>query len=74
MEKYHINIFYSNDDKCFVADVPDLQHCSACGQNPEAALREVKRAMKAWLAAARAVHKRIPVPKYRPALYAAGRG
>jgi predicted RNase H-like HicB family nuclease len=69
MPKYHINLFFSNDDGCWVADVPDLRYCSAFGDSAEQALREVKRAMTAWIKAAREVRKPIPDPKYRPAIY-----
>lgn len=68
-ERYHINIFYSDEDRCFVADVPDLACCSAFGDTPESALAEVRVAMKGWLAAARKLKRRIPKPIYRPAIY-----
>ncbi|MFN0012758.1 MAG: type II toxin-antitoxin system HicB family antitoxin [Phycisphaerales bacterium] len=67
--KYHINVFYSKDDKAFIADVPDLKHCSAHGPTPEKAVREVQVAMRAWIAVAKAHGKRVPVPRYRPAMY-----
>jgi predicted RNase H-like HicB family nuclease len=69
MPRYHINVFFSPDDECWVADVPDLRFCSAFGDTPEQALREVKRAMDAWLKAARDARKPIPKPTYRPAIY-----
>ncbi|MFO0860922.1 MAG: type II toxin-antitoxin system HicB family antitoxin [Phycisphaerales bacterium] len=67
--KYHINVFFSSEDKGFIADVPDLKYCSAFGETPEKALREVMIAMRAWLAAAKSAGKRIPKPRYRPAIY-----
>jgi hypothetical protein len=39
--KYHINAFYSKDDRGFIADVPDLKYCSALGGTQEEAVREV---------------------------------
>ncbi len=69
MKNYHINLFFSEDDDCWVADVPDLRYCSAMGETPEDALKEIKIAMSAWLAAARKHHKPIPKPAYRPAIY-----
>jgi predicted RNase H-like HicB family nuclease len=68
---YHINIFYSEEDAGYIADIPDLDSCSAFGATPEEALAEVKRARAAWLEAARAAGKPIPVPRYRPAIYQA---
>ena len=69
MKDYHINVFYSEEDQGYIADVPDLRHCSAFGQTPEEALREVLKAKEAWLEAARANGKPIPSPRYRPAIY-----
>lgn len=69
--KYHINLFYSAEDGGYIADVPDLKYCSAHGPTPERALKEVLIAMEAWIAAAKAHGKRIPKPRYRPAIYAA---
>jgi len=69
MKDYHINVFYSDEDKCYVADIPDLKYCSALGVTPEKAVKEVQIAKAAWLEAAKAAGKRIPKPKYRPAIY-----
>ncbi len=69
MKDYHINVFYSEEDQCYVADIPDLQYCSAFGETPEEALSEVRTAMKAWVEAAREAGKPVPEPRYRPAIY-----
>jgi len=69
MKDYHINIFYSEEDKGYIADIPDLKLCSAFGATPAEALAEVKRAKKAWLTAARKAGKPIPQPRYRPLIY-----
>src|SRR5580704_8187740 len=67
MSDYHINVFYSDEDAAYVADIPDLEACSALGASPEEALAEVERAKQAWLSAAREAGKPIPEPRYRPA-------
>ncbi len=69
MKDYHINIFYSEEDEGYIADIPDLKFCSAFGETPEEALREVQIAKTAWLEAARAEGKPIPLPRYRPVIY-----
>jgi predicted RNase H-like HicB family nuclease len=69
MKDYHINIFYSELDGGYIADIPDLAHCSAFGDTPEDALKEVQIAKQAWLSTAKAEGKPIPRPKYRPAIY-----
>jgi predicted RNase H-like HicB family nuclease len=53
MHKYRINIFWSEEDECFIAEVPDLKGYSAVGDTPEEALKEVRVAMKNWLEVAR---------------------
>jgi predicted RNase H-like HicB family nuclease len=61
--KYHINVFWSEADAAWVADVPDLQSCSAFGDTPAEALAEVEKAMEAWLAVAREDGLPIPEPR-----------
>ena len=65
MTDYHINVFYSDEDGGYVADIPDLTACSAFGTTPEEALAEVLRAKEAWIASARETGKPIPSPSYR---------
>ncbi len=69
MSDYHINIFYSEEDEGYIADIPDLEFCSAFGETAAAALNEVENAKVAWLEAAREAGKPIPPPRYRPAIY-----
>jgi len=69
MRDYHINIFYSEDDDGYIADIPDLEACSAFGETPDEALREVQQAKKLWLESALAEDKPIPPPEYRPVIY-----
>lgn len=44
MKDYHINIFHCDEDGGYIADTPDLKACSAFGDTPEAALKEVEMA------------------------------
>ncbi len=67
MNHYHINVFYSEEDGGYIADIPDLEACSAFGRTPQEAVGEVERAKEAWLAAAREAGRPIPQPRYRPA-------
>lgn len=69
MRDYHINVFCSEDDGGYIADIPDLQHCSAFGVTSEEALQEVLKAKQSWLEAAHASSKPIPAPRYRPVIY-----
>ena len=69
MTDYHINVFFSDEDAGWIADIPDLEACSAFGETPEDAVAEVKRARDAWIAAAQEAGRPIPPPRYRPAIY-----
>jgi len=69
MRDYHINIFYSEEDGGYIADIPDLPLCTAFGEGPEEALAEVLKAKAAWLEAANAEGKPIPSPSFRPVIY-----
>jgi len=69
MKDYHINIFFSEEDDGYIADIPDLKFCSAFGETPEVALSEVMKAKELWLESARENNKKIPKAKYKPALY-----
>jgi predicted RNase H-like HicB family nuclease len=69
MKDHHINIFYSEEDEAYIADIPDLKYCSAIGETPQQALHEVILAKTAWLEAATAENKTIPKPRYRPVIY-----
>jgi predicted RNase H-like HicB family nuclease len=69
MKDYHINVFYSEEDEGYIADIPDLEPCSAFGETPEEAVTEVLRVKEAWLEVARENGLPIPEPRYRPAIY-----
>ncbi len=69
MKDYHVNVFYSDEDDGYIADIPDLVACSAFGETAIGALREVELAKAAWIEAAKAEGKPIPAPRYRPVIY-----
>lgn len=68
--RYHINLFWSSEDDCCIADVPDLKPCSAHGDTPEEAVAEAEIAIELWIETARDRNLPIPEPRYRPAIYA----
>jgi predicted RNase H-like HicB family nuclease len=69
--RYHVNVFPSRDSARWIADVPDLEGCSAHGATPEDAMREVQTAIELWIESAAELGDPIPEPRYRPAIYAA---
>jgi len=71
MRDYFINIFYSEEDSGYIADIPDLEFCSAFGNSPEEALAQLEIAKRLWIESAMEEGKPIPEPRYRPAIYQA---
>jgi len=57
VKDYHINVVWSDEDGGYIADA-----CSAFGATPAEALAEVERATVAWIEAARAAGRPVPVP------------
>lgn len=44
LKDYHINVFYSEENAGYIADIPDLKHCSAFGNTADEAVREILKA------------------------------
>ncbi len=59
---YPIKVFYSEEDKGFIAVIPDLPGCSAFGETEEDALREVKVAQELWIKTAKKEGRKTPRP------------
>jgi predicted RNase H-like HicB family nuclease len=64
--RYHIIVFWSEEDGCWIADVPDLRYCSAHGETASEAAAEAEEAIVLWLEVAREKNIPIPEPTYRP--------
>lgn len=43
--RYHIDVFWSDEDECWIANIPDLKSCSAYGDTPVEAVTEVQVAI-----------------------------
>jgi predicted RNase H-like HicB family nuclease len=61
--KYEIVIFWDEQDKIFVADVPDLPGCMAHGKTQAKALKEITEVIELWLETARKYGDKIPKPR-----------
>jgi predicted RNase H-like HicB family nuclease len=70
MDKYEIIIYWSEEDKVFVAEVPELPGCMAHGDTQELALANAKEAVQLWIDTAREVGRPIPTPKGQRLMYA----
>ena len=63
--KYEIIIYWSKDDNCFVAEVPELPGCMSDGNSYNEALQNVQEIINEWLETAKAIGRLIPEPKGR---------
>jgi predicted RNase H-like HicB family nuclease len=65
MQSYPIEVFWNDEDQIWIADVRDLPFCSGHGPTPHEAVQEAEIGVEAWLAAARAEGREVPVPSRR---------
>ena len=63
--RYEVILYWSNNDKAFITEVPELPGCMAHGNSQEAALANAKEAVQLWLDTAQEFGDPIPVPKGR---------
>jgi predicted RNase H-like HicB family nuclease len=64
--RYLIEIFWSDEDAGWIAVAPDLPGCSAFGETPAEALREMEDAMGSWLQACASLGRPQPDARARP--------
>jgi predicted RNase H-like HicB family nuclease len=60
MKKYKVVIFWSEEDKSFIAKVPELAGCMADGETYVAAVENAEIVMKEWIATAKELGRLIP--------------
>ncbi len=65
MNRYEIIIYWSEDDGCYIAEVPELPGCMADGSTRAEVLQNVEVIIAEWLETAAIEGREIPVPKGR---------
>lgn len=60
--RYPVTIFYSEEDRGYIAIAPDLKGCSAFGETPQEALIELETAIELWLDVAH--QDSTPIPEH----------
>lgn len=65
MHKYEVNIYWSEVDGVYIAEVPQLSGCMAHGDSAEAALANINEAILLWIDTAKELGREIPEPKGR---------
>ena len=63
MYKYEVIVYWSEEDKAYIAEVPELSGCMADGATYEDALRNVQVVISEWLETAQISGREIPTPK-----------
>ncbi len=63
--KYEIIIYWSDEDRAFIAEVPELPGCMADGRTKREALRAVEVVAKEWIQTARELGREVPAPRGR---------
>ncbi|HXR06308.1 MAG TPA: type II toxin-antitoxin system HicB family antitoxin [Candidatus Acidoferrum sp.] len=65
MNKYELIIYWSIEDKAFVAEVPELPGCMADGPTYEEAVANAQQVIREWIDTAKSIGRPIPEPKGR---------
>ncbi|OQW40882.1 MAG: hypothetical protein A4S08_03240 [Proteobacteria bacterium SG_bin4] len=63
MIKYELIIYWSEEDRAFIVEVPELPGCMADGESYEQAVANIKTVIEQWIETARELGKPIPEPK-----------
>ncbi|MEI7767457.1 MAG: type II toxin-antitoxin system HicB family antitoxin [Phycisphaerae bacterium] len=63
--KYEVIIYWSQEDKAFIAEVPELPGCAADGATQSKALAAVEKVAQEWMETAKSLGRAIPVPRGR---------
>lgn len=65
MIKYELIIYYSEPDKAFIVEVPELPGCMADGQSYQEALANAEVVIRHWIETAKELGRPIPEAKGR---------
>jgi predicted RNase H-like HicB family nuclease len=61
--KFELIIYWSEEDGCFLVEVPELPGCMADGASYEESIRNARAVIEQWIATARSLGRPIPKPK-----------
>ena len=70
MRNYEITLWWSDEDRVFVAEVPELPGCMAHGNTQEEALAHARDAIQLWVDIATRSGDPVPEPRRRQILHA----
>ena len=61
--KYELIIYWSQDDDCFLVEVPELSGCMAEGKTYTEAVLNAEKIIAEWLESAQMLGRNIPEPR-----------
>ena len=65
MHKYEIIIWWSNEDDCYIAEVPELPGCKADGETLSEVSTAIEESIQLWIDVNTERGYTIPAPKGR---------
>ncbi|MDY6784889.1 MAG: type II toxin-antitoxin system HicB family antitoxin [Cyanobacteriota bacterium] len=63
--RYEIILYWSQEDRAYLAEVPELPGCAADGETYQEALQNVEVIMREWIETAKELGRKIPEPQGR---------
>ncbi len=63
--RYEMIIYWSDEDKAFIAEVPELPGCAADGATYEEAVANAKVIVGEWIETAQELGRPVPEPRGR---------
>ncbi len=61
--KYEVIVYWSNEDNCFITEMPELPGCISDGKTYEEAIENIKKVATMWIEVATEEGREIPDPK-----------
>ena len=65
MIRYEVILYWSEEDKAFIAEVPELPGCMADGKTYKEALSNAELIIQEWIDTAKKLGRAIPAPRGR---------
>ncbi len=65
MHKYERIIYWSQEDNCFIVEVPELAGCMADGKTISEAIENCEIIIQEWIETALELGREVPEPKGR---------
>ena len=61
--KYEVIIYWSDEDKAYIVEVPELAGCMSDGNTYEEAIQNIQVIIDEWIETAKSLSREIPMPR-----------